>query len=167
MNDRHEFRSHLAELLPQLRRFALALTRTRHDADDLVQAAVERAMLRSEQWMPGTRLDSWVYRIMQNLWIDKTRSGRRRETAPLDAANDVSIEDGRVVTENKIMAERAMRAFDALTPELRGAAVLVILNGLSYADAAAALEVPIGTIMSRVSRARAALVKALGGADGR
>lgn len=165
MNEHHQFRSELAKLLPQLRRFALALARTRHDADDLVQSALERAMLRAEQWTPGTRLDSWVYRIMQNLWIDQRRSGARRETAPIDAARNIGGEDGRDVTEQKIMAGRVQAAFDALSPELRTAAVLVMVNGLSYAEAASVLDVPLGTIMSRVSRSRAAVVKALGGAQ--
>lgn len=163
MKEHRQFRSDLAKLLPQLRRFALALARTRHDADDLVQSTVERAMLRAEQWTPGTRLDSWVYRVMQNLWIDQKRGSARRETAPIDEALDISGEDGREITEQKIMAERAKRAFDQLSPELRATAVLVILNGLSYAEASATLGVPVGTVMSRVSRSRVALIEALGG----
>lgn len=163
MNDLQSFRSNLADLLPQLRRFALGLTRTRHDADDLVQSAVERALSHAKQWTPGTRLDSWMYRIMQNIWIDQKRSAGRRETTTIDEAVSITGEDGRDVTESKIMAEHAKHAFALLPDELRAAAVLVIVNGLSYAEAAKSLDVPIGTIMSRVSRSRAALVKSLGG----
>ncbi|HEX2592303.1 MAG TPA: RNA polymerase sigma factor [Rhizomicrobium sp.] len=163
MNDHQDFRSNLADLLPQLRRFALALTRSKHDADDLVQSAVERALTRSEQWTPDTRLDSWVYKIMQNLWIDQRRQAARRETSAIDTAEHITGDDGREITENRLMAGRAKQAFDALPDDLRAAAVLVIANGLSYAEAAKTLDVPIGTIMSRVSRSRAAVIKALEG----
>jgi RNA polymerase sigma-70 factor (ECF subfamily) len=158
-----DFRSKVAALLPRLRRFALALAGTPHDADDLVQSAVERALSRAEQWSPDTRLDSWMYRIVQNLWIDQTRRRRTRgETAVLDDALHVSGEDGREVTERRLMLQSARAAFAELAPELREAAGLVILNGMSYREAAETLEVPIGTIMSRVSRSRRALEDALG-----
>lgn len=159
-----DFRSKVAALLPRLRRFALALAGTPHDADDLVQSAVERALSREEQWRPDTRLDSWMYRIVQNLWIDHGRRSRTRaETAGgLDDALRISGEDGREVVERRLMLQSARAAFDALPAELRAAASLVILNGLSYREAAEALEVPIGTIMSRVSRSRRALEEALG-----
>jgi RNA polymerase sigma-70 factor (ECF subfamily) len=157
------FRSELAALLPKLRRFALALTGTRHDADDVTQAAVVRALARPELWTPGTRLDSWMYKIVQNLWIDQLRSARRRnESVPLEDAAHVVGEDARQTTENRLMLAKAREAFDALAPEIRAAGALVILNGLSYAQAAETLGVPIGTIMSRVSRARAGLAAALG-----
>lgn len=158
-----DFRSKVAALLPKLRRFALAMAGTPHDADDLVQSAVERALSRAEQWRPDTRLDSWMYRIVQNLWIDQTRRRRTRgETAVLDDALHIAGEDGREVTERRLMLGRVREAFGGLAPELREAAGLVILNGMSYREAAETLGVPIGTIMSRVSRSRRALEEALG-----
>ena len=158
-----DFRSKVAALLPKLRRFALAMAGTPHDADDLVQSAVERALSREEQWRPDTRLDSWMYRIVQNLWIDQTRRRRTRgETAVLDDALHIAGEDGREVTERRLMLGRVREAFGGLAPELREAAGLVILNGMSYREAAETLGVPIGTIMSRVSRSRRALEEALG-----
>ncbi|MFN3566980.1 MAG: sigma factor, partial [Burkholderiaceae bacterium] len=66
-------------LLPRLRRFARALARHREDADDLVQAALERALTRREQWAAGTRLDSWMFKIINNAWIDEVRSRARRD----------------------------------------------------------------------------------------
>ncbi len=156
------FRAELAALLPKLRRFALALTGTRHDADDVTQAAIVRALARPELWTPGTRLDSWMYKIVQNLWIDQLRSARRRNNTSLDDAADVVGEDARQTTEHKLMLAKAREAFDGLAPEIRAAGALVILNGMSYAQAAETLGVPIGTIMSRVSRARAGLAAALG-----
>jgi RNA polymerase sigma-70 factor (ECF subfamily) len=153
-----DFRSELAELIPKLRRFAFGICGTAHDADDLVQSAMERALRNEDQWRPGTRLDSWMYRIMQNLWIDQMRQRRSRGTvAPLEDAFAVVGEDARVTVENRDMAARAIAAFNALSPEVKAAAAMVILNGQSYRQAADALDVPIGTIMSRVARARRAL----------
>lgn len=74
-----QFRAELVNLLPRLRRFARALARQREDADDLVQAALERALTRREQWTPGTRLDSWMFKIINNAWIDEVRSRARRD----------------------------------------------------------------------------------------
>jgi RNA polymerase sigma-70 factor, ECF subfamily len=156
-----EFRSEIAALLPKLRRFALALTGTRHDADDVTQAAIERALSRADQWAEGTRLDSWMYKIMQNLWIDQIRRNKRRNDAPMEEASAIAGEDARQITEDRLMLAKAREAFNSLAPEIRAASALVILNGMSYAEAASTLNVPIGTIMSRVSRARAGLAKAL------
>jgi RNA polymerase sigma-70 factor, ECF subfamily len=162
MADNHQdFRTNLAALLPQLRRFALSLTGAAHDADDLVQSAIERALARQDQWRPDTRLDSWMYRIVQNLWIDQTRHRRRRPSEPIEEALHLAGEDGRDVTERRLMLKAAKAAFDQLAPEMRAAASLVILNGMSYRDAAEALDVPIGTIMSRVARSRRSLEAAL------
>ncbi len=158
-----DFRSNIAELMPKLRRFAFGLCGTAHGADDLTQSTLERALRSESQWRPGTRLDSWMYRIMQNLWIDQTRQKRSRgPTLPLEEAYDVVGEDARETLENRDMAARAIRAFTTLSPEIRSAASLVILNGQSYREAAEALEVPLGTIMSRVARARRVLEVALG-----
>src|SRR5260221_5225510 len=71
----------MAALLPRLRRFAYGLTGSIDAGDDLVQSACERALSRLHLWQAGTRLDSWMYRIMQNLWFDELRAGRRREVA--------------------------------------------------------------------------------------
>ena len=92
MASSESFESELTQLLPRLRRFAFALSRNGADADDLAQAAIERALRSRDQWQPGTRLDSWLYRIMRNLWIDTVRArGRRdRREAPEDAAKDVA-----------------------------------------------------------------------------
>ena len=159
-----DIREDIAALLPKLRRFALAMAGSPHEADDLVQSAIERALSRTDQWRAGTRLDSWMYKIVQNLWIDQARRDRRRPSADLNEAADIAGEDGRETSERRLMLLAARKAFDGLAPELRAAASLVILNGMSYRDAAETLNVPIGTIMSRVSRSRRSLAVALGGA---
>src|SRR5689334_25110785 len=90
--DRHlPFEDELTALLPRLRRFAHALTRSPADADDLTQMTVERALRSKDQWQPGTRLDSWLYRIMRNLWIDTVRSRSRKERleAPAEEAETI------------------------------------------------------------------------------
>src|SRR5476649_1890681 len=77
--------SQILELLPKLRRFARSLTRNPHDADDLLQGALERALTHLEQWQPDTRLDSWLYTIVRHAWIDELRSRARRERTADDA----------------------------------------------------------------------------------
>ncbi len=145
--------------LPRLRRFALALTGQRADADDLVQDTVERSLRHLSQWEPGTRLDSWMYRIAQNLWIDQLRARRVRASESLDDAYHVQGEDGRTVTESRIMLNRTLRAFQHLPEEQRSVAALILLEGVSYTEAASILNVPVGTVTSRLSRARDALAR--------
>jgi RNA polymerase sigma-70 factor (ECF subfamily) len=154
------FRNDLIELLPRLRRFALALSGPSQDADDLVQSAIERALRHPGSWKDGTRLDSWMYKILQNLWIDEIRS-RRRRADPIDSAAQVVGEDGRDVTSVRIDLAAAQRAMAALPEEQRLVLTLVVLDGMSYQEAADTLDVPIGTIMSRVARGRAAVVTRL------
>lgn len=157
-----DFRRELVELLPRLRRFALALCGSPADADDLVQASVERALLYAAQWQPGTRMDSWLYKIAQNLWRDELRAHRRR-AEPLEEAEEVVGEDGRDVTLQQLQIDEARRAMRALPDEQRAVLALVVLDGLSYQQAADVIGVPIGTVMSRLARARSRMAEALGG----
>lgn len=148
-------RREMVELLPRLRRLARALTRDRTDADDLVQATLERALARADQFRTGLRLDSWMFGIMRHAWIDELRAGQRwaRVLAPEDQAHDVADQTGGPSLE-------AMAVRDALyelPPDQRLAVALVLVEGLSYREAAEAADVPEGTITSRVARGRAAL----------
>jgi RNA polymerase sigma-70 factor, ECF subfamily len=145
-------------LLPRLRRFALTLTRHPDDSDDLVQVSVERALSRLHRWNEGTRLDSWMFKIMQNLWIDELRS--RRSRGQVDTDFDLEIlagSDGRDAMDLRLTLQDTMAALMALPEEQRAVMLLVAVEGYSYRDAADVLDVPIGTVMSRISRARAAL----------
>jgi RNA polymerase sigma-70 factor, ECF subfamily len=145
----------LGELTPRLQRFALALTRSPADADDLVQSTLERALACLEQWERGTRLDSWLYRIAQNLWIDQRRAARLRGSMEsTDAAMQLIGEDGRELNERQLMIRDAVRAMAALPEEQQVVLALVSIEGLSYGEAAKVLGVPIGTVMSRLARAR-------------
>jgi RNA polymerase sigma-70 factor, ECF subfamily len=151
-------RKQLAQFIPRLRRFALTLTRSQVDADDLVQSTLERALVSLQQWEPGTRLDSWLYRIAQNLWIDQRRATRLRgQTESADAAMSLIGEDGREINERQLMVRDAIRALASLPAEQQAVLALVSIEGLSYGDAAKVLNVPIGTIMSRLARARRAI----------
>src|SRR5687767_10061101 len=148
----------LGQFAPRLRRFALALTRSPTDADDLVQSALERALTCLQQWERGTRLDSWLYRITQNLWIDQRRAAQLRgSTESADAAMELIGEDGREHNERQLMIRDAMRAMAALPEDQQAVLALVSIEGLPYGEAAKVLGVPIGTVMSRLARARRAI----------
>jgi RNA polymerase sigma-70 factor, ECF subfamily len=148
-------RQQIVALLPRLRRFALGLTGSRDDADDLVQAACERALSRLHQWQPDTRLDSWMFRIIKTIRIDQWRGQQARgEQVELDEAGPLVGTNGRHVTEVRNTLEVVCRAMEQLPDEQRLVLTLVSVDGLSYEEAAAVLEVPIGTVMSRLARAR-------------
>ena len=161
------FAEQLVATLPRLRRFARGLTGTASEADDLVQAACERALARQHQFQEGTRFDSWMFRIVQTIWIDQLR------------ARDVRKEDGDIAEERlgtdepvrRVEARLALgevrRAVDRLPAEQRSTLMLVTVEGLSYKEAADVAGVPIGTIMSRLARARIALQQHLAGGDAR
>lgn len=145
----------LVALLPRLRRFAYSLTGSKDDGDDIVQAACERALGRTHQWQPGTRLDSWMFRIIQTTWIDRVRAKRvRNEDHDPDAIESLIGDDGRRLTESRLMLSRVRRAITQLPEDQRSVLVLVAVDGLSYREAADILDVPLGTVMSRLARAR-------------
>lgn len=152
-------RRQIVALLPRLRRFALTLTGKQSDADDLVQDTVERALRYLHQWEPGTRLDSWMFRIAQNHFIDQMRSKKRSSAvivASFDGAERVGF-DGSARVEARIAFTDTMQALAELPVDQRSAVSLVLIDGMSYRDAAAALDIPIGTLTSRLARAREAL----------
>lgn len=149
----------IVDLLPRLRRLARVLAREPADADDLVQLAVERALRALGQWRPGTRLDSWMFRIMKNAWIDETRARRRRGAVLADPAEGELVGDaGAQTMEARLEAAEVERAIARLPSEQRLAVALVLVEGLSYKEAAEVLEVPQGTLTSRLARGRAALL---------
>ena len=158
-------RDGIVDLLPRLRRLARVLTRDLVDADDLVQLTVERALVRMGQWAPGTRLDAWMFRIMKNAWIDECRSRARRGRviAPEDDGAQVGS-DGAGQMHARLEAAEVERAMGRLPEDQRLAVALVLVEGLSYKEAAEVLEVPQGTLTSRLVRGRQALIAQLEGA---
>lgn len=155
------FGDRLVQVLPRLRRFARGLSRSATEADDLVQAACERALARAHQFQEGTRFDSWMFRIVQTIWIDQLRAREVRK-------EDGEIADDRVGTnesvrrvEARIALVEVRKAVDRLPPDQRTTLMLVTVEGLSYREAAEVVGVPMGTIMSRLARARIALQQQL------
>lgn len=168
MESDQTFEDSLLQLLPRLRRFAHTLSRDSADADDLAQMTVERALRSRSQWQPGTRLDSWLFKIARNLWIDVVRArGRKQkfEAPPEDALN--VGDDPRERIETSIELQRAMAAMQRLPDEQREVVALILVEGFGYREAAEMLELPIGTVSSRLVRGRMALLEMLGSkADG-
>ena len=155
----------LLALRPRLRRFACGLTGSLEEADELVQAVYERAIERHWQWEPGTRLQSWVFKIAHSVWI----SGKRH--AAVRAGRGVPVDPDRLIGSDGERTMQARLTLDdvrrlvATSGGQRGALMLVAVEGLSYADAADMLGFPAGTVASRVARARLALVDALEGVE--
>jgi RNA polymerase sigma-70 factor, ECF subfamily len=159
-------REELIALIPRLRRFARVLTGNMADADDVVQASLEKAMRNIYQWQEGTRLDRWVMTIAKNMWLDDRRLARNR--APHDDIGELvslSGDDGLDIVEQRDQDRSVRAAVDALPEDQRVLVGLVILEGYSYREAADLLDIPIGTVMSRLSRAKTVLSQQL--VDGR
>jgi RNA polymerase sigma-70 factor (ECF subfamily) len=165
MGQNFSFRDELAALLPRMRRFAHALSRSAADADDLTQMSIERALRSESQWQPGTRLDSWLYRIMRNLWIDTVRARSRKERveAPAEEAERLGVgEDPRTGMDARIEMQRVMVAMQRLPDEQREVVALILVEGFAYREAADMLDLPIGTVSSRLVRGRTALLAMIG-----
>lgn len=164
----------LPMVLPRLRRFARSLTRHVHDADDLVQTAIEHALVRAAQWRPPPRgagaeqieaaVRSWMFGIVKNSWIDSLRA-RKRERAVVGGDAEMNeVSDGsHRAAEDRLSLVAAMQQ---LPEEQQLAVSLVLIEGLSYQEAADIMEVPVGTLTSRLSRGREALAVQLGGPEG-
>jgi RNA polymerase sigma-70 factor (ECF subfamily) len=150
----NDLRQALTAVLPRLYRFGMALTGSAADADDLVQNTCERVLARSDQLRELTRLDAWLYGIMRNLWIDEIRHRRVRRHDQMDAAANIIGEDGQAKVDGRINLAAVRHAMGLLPAEQRTVLMLVCVDGLSYKQAADVLGIPVGTIMSRVSRAR-------------
>lgn len=157
------FRDDIAALIPRLRRFAHALCGDREDGDDLVQTACIKALSKSEQFTPGTRLDSWMFRIVQTTFLDDRRRAARR--GPVHDPDTEVLSDaglGAASAEDRLTLARVRTEIAALPPDQRAVIALVALEGCSYKEAAHILEIPVGTVMSRLSRARARLAHLVG-----
>jgi RNA polymerase sigma-70 factor, ECF subfamily len=145
----------IAALLPRLRRFARNLTRNRDDADDVVQMALERALSKLDQWRPDARLDSWMFKILRNVWIDELRSRGRQSKIFLAPEAGEHVGEASLEREGDLLSVQAAMA--RLSEEQRVAVSLVLIEGLPYKEAAEVLEIPIGTLTSRLARGREAL----------
>ncbi|QDP19390.1 RNA polymerase sigma factor [Sphingomonas xanthus] len=157
------FDQELAAIWPRLRRFAYSLARDPTDGDDLAQMAAEKAFKSFHQFQPGTRFDSWLFRICRTVWIDTVRSNRRRVSheAPAELGEIIGF-DPRPGAEAAIDLARAMDAMNRLPDEQREIVSLILIEGFGYREAAEILDQPIGTVSSRLARGRQALMTLLG-----
>ena len=159
-----QFLDEIEGSVPALRRYVRALTRNADRADDLVQDCIERAIRKQSLWRPTGTLQSWLFRILVNIYSNDLRHQRRRgDQVPIDTLlvepSVAPAQPGRIA-----LAEMA-KAIDTLPTDQREALLLVVLEGQSYSDAAGILSIPIGTLMSRLGRARAALRTMTGAGD--
>lgn len=143
-----------------MRRFAIGLAGSPADGDDLCQMTIERALSRRDQWQEGSRLDSWMYRIMRNIFIDERRASSRRSETFVDEEAGLSIgaAGGQEAQVELSMVDRAMARLPA---DQREAVLLVMVEGYSYKEAAAIVDCPVGTLNSRLVRGRDALMAML------
>ena len=160
---RDDIDARIAAVIPRLHRFAWALTGSEADADDLTQAALERALANKATLAGQRSLEAWIIRVAKNLWLDQLRRKKVRDVA-VDPAmlRGAAGDDAHV----RLEAAEALRALGSLPPGQREVAALVLVEGYSYQEAADVLQAPLGTIMSRLSRARAALADLLLGPGG-
>lgn len=144
-------RAQIGAELPHLRRYARTLAKCPAEADDLVQASVERALTREAQWNPDKGLRPWLFRILHNLYVSSVRS-RHRETR----VYKLQWQSGGVAGSHESYSElnRVRDAMNHLPASHREVILLVAVEGLSYQEAASVMEVPVGTVRSRLSRAR-------------
>lgn len=151
-------RREMLALLPRLRRFGYGLSGGWDDADDLVQATYEKAIGAIDGWTRGTRLDSWMYRIMRNHFLNERRAAavRLRGSADIGMVQPAAV-DGERHGNDRIMVSRVFDALSQLPEDQRTALLLVTVEGFSYGEVAALMDEPVGTIASRVGRARLAL----------
>jgi RNA polymerase sigma-70 factor, ECF subfamily len=167
MSDVLVFADRLVAFLPNMRRFSISLTGSADIADDLVQAACERALAHQASFDPATRFDAWIFSILRNLWIDQIRrsrtAGKKEDIGDhTDSAVLTSAPDALPRLELRDVADAVGR----LSEDQREVLVLVCVEDFSYRDTAEVLDIPIGTVMSRLARARRNLAIACGIIDG-
>jgi RNA polymerase sigma-70 factor (ECF subfamily) len=156
---------HIEAEIPRLRRYARYLRREPDHADDLVQECLARAIAKLHTWQPGTNLRAWLFVILRNCHINEIRREQR-----MDSIDDSPADEPALTTpgnqETSVALSEVRRAYLGLSEEHREVLLLVAIEGLQYEEAAAILEVPLGTVRSRLSRARQALRQALASGRG-
>ncbi len=158
-SSRREVRSGLEPCLARLWRYAVVLSRSPDAADDLVQSTCLRAIERADQFAAGTRLDRWLFAILRSIWINEVRARKVREAGGFVEAEDALSIDGAHAMEVNRMTSEVLMALGRLPDAQRETALLVYAEGYTYAEAASALEIPIGTVMSRLAAVRTALAR--------
>lgn len=152
----HDIDDPLRELIPRMRRFAVSLTRNPSTADDLVQSSLEKALSAWADKRAEGDLRAWLFAILYRQFLDAHRRSRRYRRM-LDFFTGASEDDYQPSVERTVVAQSTLQAFERLNTEQRALLLWISVEGLSYKEVAAILDVPIGTVMSRLSRARQAL----------
>ncbi len=152
-----EIRAGMPEVYPRLWRYALSLTARRDWAEDLCQKACLRALEKSDSFEAGTHVDRWMFRMMHNLWINELRATRVRTGGGLVPVEDTPLEDTAPDSESNIFTGEVLSAVNGLPEAQRACVMLAYVEGYSYQECATILDVPIGTIMSRLAAARGKL----------
>jgi RNA polymerase sigma-70 factor (ECF subfamily) len=155
LSARQLLETELTDYVTSLRRYALVLTKNADTAEDLVQETLTKAIAASDQWEPGSDLRVWLFRIMHNTHVSEGRRAQVRENAKIHLTEPVTHED----PTRRIELQQVLTALDELPDDQKQPIVLVALKSLSYADAAKILNIPIGTLYSRLGRGRKALRK--------
>ncbi|WP_237072743.1 RNA polymerase sigma factor [Pseudaestuariivita rosea] len=156
-----QFKTQMIGLLPRLRRFALSLTRSGPDADDLLQEACTIALQRWQQYDPAQPMDRWMFRIVRNLWISEVRKRKTRQGQGQVPAEEATELQSHGTADDMLTAQQIRGKVDNLDPELAQPLMLVCAEGYSYRETSELLDIPIGTVMSRIHRARKLLISSL------
>ncbi len=166
INNRLTFSDDILAEIPRLRRYAYVLLRDQVSADDLVQDSLERALSRQNLFQPGTNLRAWLFTIMHNLHVNAVIRARR--APPAGTTDDVAESHRSAVAPSQgdhLMLRDLERALGTLSEEQRCVVLLVGVEGLTYTETADVLEVPVGTVMSRLARGRNRLRSVMNGED--
>ena len=155
-------RRQLAGQLARLWRYGLVLSSRRDVAEDLVQATCLRALERAEQFQPGTRIDHWLLAILHSIWMNEVRARRIRMGQGFVDAETTLTTDGAAIMESHVMANEMITRVQALPEAQRATVFLAYVEEMTYRETAEILGIPIGTVMSRLSAARASLTAAPG-----
>lgn len=150
----------MSQYLARLWRYGVMLSHHRDTADDLVQATCVRALERAGQFTAGSRLDHWLFAILHSIWLNEIRARRVRQGQGFVEAGEALTFDGAAETETHILAVQVMNHVHALPEAQRSAVFLCYVEGLSYREVAEVLQIPVGTVMSRLAAARARIAEA-------
>jgi RNA polymerase sigma-70 factor (ECF subfamily) len=160
-----QFHRDLEALIPKLRQYAYALTHDRERRDDLVQACLLRALEKQSLWQPGTDLRAWLFTLMHHHFISEVRRSVRSPVVSVPFLAEWQHAAAPTSPDGRLTLRDFARALDRLPFDQRAALLLVGLEGLTYEEVADILRVPVGTVKSRLWRARSTIRRALEGAD--
>jgi RNA polymerase sigma-70 factor (ECF subfamily) len=149
-------RQDLVKWIPNLRAFALSLTQNSQHADDLVQDTLVKALSNLDKFQKGTNLKAWLFTILRNSFYNDIRYTKYHATSPLDDVSPAFLET-RAAQDKYMEFKDVLNGLRELVPEQREAIILIAAEGLSYEEAAEICGCPVGTVKSRLSRARARL----------